>query len=136
MYTIKRSLLLLGAVIPAILGAPVTEPHVRRSGEKISGKYIVTFKEGTDSAKIAAHTAWATSVHQRNVASIQGGSHAGIERNYQIDTFAAYAGSFDDATIEEIRNHEDVRHPPGGKEPEGGLSAKDCANIVFFFFFF
>ncbi|PLB42462.1 S8 family peptidase [Aspergillus candidus] len=108
MYTIKRSLLLLGAVIPAILGAPVTEPHVRRSGEKIAGKYIVTFKEGVDAAKIAAHTTWATSVHSRNVARISGASSVGIERNYGINKFNAYAGSFDDATIEEIRNHEDV----------------------------
>lgn len=115
MYTIKRSLLLLGAVIPAILGAPITEPHVRRSGEKIAGKYIVTFKEGVDAAKIAAHTTWATSVHSRNAARISGSSSVGIERNYAIDKFAAYAGSFDDATIEEIRNSEDVRHLTGEK---------------------
>jgi oryzin len=109
MQSIKRTLLLLGAVLPAILGAPVQE--TRRTAEKIPGKYIVTFKSGLEEAKIQEHTTWATSLHRRSMErrdASSGDLPAGIERNYKINKFAGYAGSFDDATIEEIRKNEDV----------------------------
>lgn len=109
MLSIKRTLLLLGAVLPAVFGAPVQE--TRRSSQKIPGKYIVTFKPGTDAAAIESHTLWATDLHKRNLErrdSTHGDTPAGIEKNYKIKDFAAYAGSFDDATIEEIRKSADV----------------------------
>lgn len=113
MQSIKRTLLLLGAILPAVLGAPVQE--TRRAAEKLPGKYIVTFKPGIDEAKIQEHTTWATNIHQRSLerrGATGGDLPVGIERNYKINKFAAYAGSFDDATIEEIRKNEDVcGHP-------------------------
>ncbi|GIK03186.1 basic amino-acid permease [Aspergillus viridinutans] len=111
MLSIKRTLLLLGAVLPAVFGAPVQE--TRRSGQKIPGKYIVTFKPGTDAATIESHTLWATDLHKRNLErrdATSGDTPVGIEKNYKIKDFAAYAGSFDDATIEEIRKSADVAH--------------------------
>ncbi|KAB8250858.1 subtilisin-like protein [Aspergillus flavus] len=111
MQSIKRTLLLLGAILPAVLGAPVQE--TRRAAEKLPGKYIVTFKPGIDEAKIQEHTTWATNIHQRSLerrGATGGDLPVGIERNYKINKFAAYAGSFDDATIEEIRKNEDVAY--------------------------
>lgn len=111
MHSIKRTLLLLGALLPAVFGAPVQE--TRRSAEKIPGKYIVTFKPGTDTAKIESHTSWATNLHKRNLErrdETSGEVPAGIEKSYKIKDFAAYAGSFDDVTIEEIRKSADVAH--------------------------
>ncbi|KAF7118171.1 hypothetical protein CNMCM5793_007572 [Aspergillus hiratsukae] len=109
MLSIKRTLLLLGAVLPAVFGAPVQE--TRRASQKIPGKYIVTFKPGTDAAAIESHTLWATDLHKRNLErrdATHSDTPAGIEKNYKIKDFAAYAGSFDDATIEEIRKSADV----------------------------
>ncbi|EAL89613.1 Basic amino-acid permease [Aspergillus fumigatus] len=111
MLSIKRTLLLLGAVLPAVFGAPVQE--TRRAAQKIPGKYIVTFKPGTDTATIESHTLWATDLHKRNLErrdTTSGEPPVGIEKSYKIKDFAAYAGSFDDATIEEIRKSADVAH--------------------------
>ncbi|KAL4932192.1 subtilisin-like protein [Aspergillus undulatus] len=108
MHSIKRSILLLGALLPAVFGAPV-EP--RRSGEKVTGKYIVTFKPGLEADQIESHTTWASNVHKRNLERrglAERDQYSGIEKNYKINKFAAYSGSFDDATIEEIRNNADV----------------------------
>lgn len=112
MQTIKRTLLLLGALLPAVLGVPTHGAGAHRAPEKIPGKYIVTFKQGIDSAKIDAHHAWATDLHQRNLgrqAVTDANPPAGIKKNYKINNFAAYYGSFDDTTIETIRGSEDVR---------------------------
>ncbi|KAL2823881.1 peptidase S8/S53 domain-containing protein [Aspergillus cavernicola] len=110
MHSFKRTILLLGALLPAVFGAPV-EP--RRPAGKLPGKYIVTFKSGIEVEQIDAHTAWASNVHKRNLER-RDLSHrdlfAGIERNFKIHKFAAYSGSFDDATIEEIRNNADVAY--------------------------
>ncbi|KAL3438435.1 subtilisin-like protein [Aspergillus tetrazonus] len=110
MHSFKRSLLLLGALLPAVFGAPV-EP--RRAAEKVPGKYIVTFKSGLNVDQIDAHTTWASNVHKRNLERrglAERDQYSGIEKNYKINKFAAYSGSFDDATIEEIRNSADVAH--------------------------
>ncbi|KAL4752988.1 alkaline protease 1 [Aspergillus terricola var. indicus] len=110
MHSFKRSLLLLGTLLPAVFGAPV-EP--RRAAEKVPGKYIVTFKSGLNVDQIDAHTTWASNVHKRNLERrglAERDQYSGIEKNYKINKFAAYSGSFDDATIEEIRNNADVAH--------------------------
>ncbi|KAL4776471.1 subtilisin-like protein [Aspergillus nidulans var. acristatus] len=110
MHSFKRSLLLLGALLPAVFGAPV-EP--RRAAERVPGKYIVTFKSGLNGDQIDAHTTWASNVHKRNLERrglAERDQYSGIEKNYKINKFAAYSGSFDDATIEEIRNSADVAH--------------------------
>lgn len=108
MHSFKRSLLLLGALLPAVFGAPVAP---RRAAEKVPGKYIVTFKSGLNVDQIDAHTTWASNVHKRNLERrglAERDQYSGIEKNYKINKFAAYSGSFDDATIEEIRNSADV----------------------------
>lgn len=115
MPSFKQTLLLLGAMLPAVFGAPVE--NTPRASEKIAGKYIVTFKSGTDAAKIEQHTTWATNIHKRNLARRDAADDSdlpvGIEKNYKIKDFAAYFGSFDDSTIEEIRNSADVRNYHG-----------------------
>lgn len=111
MYSIKRTILLLGALLPAVFGAPILE--ARREIEKVPGKYIVTFKSGLQAEQIDAHTTWASNVHKRNLERrdlADRDLYPGIEKNFKIHKFAAYVGSFDDATIEEIRNHKDVAH--------------------------
>ncbi|KAL4782826.1 peptidase S8/S53 domain-containing protein [Aspergillus varians] len=111
MYSIKRTILLLGALLPAVFGAPIIE--ARRPAEKVPGKYIVTFKSGLGSEQIDAHTTWASNVHKRNLERRDLPDEdlfAGIEKYFKIRNFAAYVGSFDEATIDEIRNSTDVAY--------------------------
>ncbi|KAL4867023.1 hypothetical protein BDV12DRAFT_128073 [Aspergillus spectabilis] len=111
MHSIKRSILLLGALLPAVFGAPIIE--ARRPAEKVPGKYIVTFKSGLEVDQIDAHTTWAANVHKRNLERrdlTERDQFSGIEKNFKINKWAAYSGSFDDATIEEIRNNADVAY--------------------------
>ncbi|KKK25089.1 hypothetical protein P175DRAFT_0495699 [Aspergillus ochraceoroseus IBT 24754] len=111
MHSLKRGILLLGALLPAVFAAPILE--ARRPAEKLPGKYIVTFKSGLEAAHIEAHTTWATNVHKRNLERRDQADHdvySGVEKNFGIGNFAAYSGSFDDATIEEIRKSEDVAY--------------------------
>lgn len=110
MQVLKRTLLLFGALLPAVLGAPMHNAALEP--ETIPGRYIVTFKQDVAVAKINAHTTWATNLHRRNKQLISlpnRDQHMGIQKHYQINGFAAYSGSFDDMTIDAIRSHEDVR---------------------------
>ncbi|GES61654.1 alkaline serine protease Alp1 [Aspergillus terreus] len=109
MQSIKRTLLLLGAVLPAVLAGPIF-PH-RRAPTTIPGKYIVTFKSDVDQAAIDKHTAWASDIHKRNLQrrdSSEEDLPIGIERNFKINKFAAYSGSFDEDTIAQIRQSDEV----------------------------
>jgi hypothetical protein len=65
MQFFKRSLLLLGALLPIINAAPAEAGATFKSApaEKIANKYIIKFKEGVD---VAAHTAWATDLQKRS----------------------------------------------------------------------
>jgi hypothetical protein len=81
--------------------APVAS---RAADDLIPGKYIIQLKPETDIASIAAHHNKVRSIHARNLARRDDGdSSAGLEREYQIGDFKGYAGSFDDATIEELK---------------------------------
>ncbi|CAN9136147.1 unnamed protein product [Alternaria alternata] len=82
--------------------APVDTP---RANEVIPGKYIVQLKPDTDVASIAAHHNKVRSIHARNLArrGDDGAGGAPVEREYGFGNFKGYAGSFDDATIEELK---------------------------------
>lgn len=109
MQSFKRTILLLGALLPSVFGAPIVES--RGQIESVPGKYIVTFKSGLQAEQIDAHTTWASKVHKRNLERRGLGERdqfSGIEKNFKINKFAAYSGSFDETTIEEIRKSQDV----------------------------
>jgi hypothetical protein len=82
--------------------SPVDPP---RADEIIPGKYIVQLKPDTDVASITAHHNKVRSIHARNLARRGGDGPNGtpVEREYGFGNFKAYAGSFDDATIEELK---------------------------------
>ncbi|KAG8164459.1 hypothetical protein KVR01_006377 [Diaporthe batatas] len=97
MLALNRLALLLGTWSLA-WGHPVN--HKRAS---IPGKYIVTLKPGAD---ITSHITWANGIQARNVRRQDAGS--GVTNQYAFNSFSGYAGAFDDATIEEIRNSAEV----------------------------
>ncbi|PGH11160.1 hypothetical protein AJ80_07262 [Polytolypa hystricis UAMH7299] len=109
MHSVKQTLLLLGALLPAVFAAPVQEPQ--GAPEVNPNKYIVTLKKGLGADRVSSHTNWAVNIHNTNLArrgSTEGEAPGGIEKKYGFGGFSAYSGTFDDATIEEIKKSADV----------------------------
>ncbi|KAH6675400.1 serine proteinase [Plectosphaerella plurivora] len=99
MPSLGRLALFFGALLPAALAAPVAEKR-----NVIAGKYIVTLKS---EASTASHLEWVSDVHSR---SLTKRDTVGVEQTYNISSWHAYAGEFDDATLEEIKNNPDVAY--------------------------
>lgn len=91
----------LTALLPLALAAPTEKQQSKR--EVIPGKYIITLK---DSVSAESHLGWVQDVHSRSLSKRQ---TAGIEKTYSIDSWNAYAGEFDDETLEAIKASDDVR---------------------------
>lgn len=109
MVNIRRVAFSLAAVLPLTSAAPTQAQ--KRAADVIPGKYIITLKEGVDSS---THLNWLESVHAR---SLSKRDTAGIEKTYSIASWSAYAGEFDDETLEQIKSNEDVSFPQFLAEP-------------------
>jgi len=111
MVNLRRAAIFLIPLVPftaaAFVQSETPEPNASKSEKStgIPGKYIITLKEGTTDATTASHLAWVQNVHKR---SLDGRNLKGVEKTYKAARFRAYAGEFDDATIEQIRNHPEV----------------------------
>lgn len=97
MVSFKRLALFLGASLPAS-----SAPALR---ESVEGKYIVTLKQDLAVSQIDSHIAWLDGVHTRNLPRRQ---TSGVNKVW-TDNFKGYSGQFDEATLSQIRNNEDVR---------------------------
>lgn len=102
MTSIRRLALYLGALLPAVLAAPAA---LHKKPEAVPNKFIITLKEGA-SIDTDSHLAWVNDIHTR---SLTKRSTAGVEKTYNIHTWNAYAGEFDEETIEQIKSSPDVR---------------------------
>ncbi|KAK3995200.1 putative serine protease with a subtilisin domain [Cladorrhinum sp. PSN332] len=80
-------------------------PATKRDPEPIPGKYIVTLKPGVPISAVKTHLNWVRGMPARRLTRRDA---SGIEQIYNIKDFNGYAGSFDEATINQIRNSEDV----------------------------
>jgi oryzin len=110
MQFFTRILTLAAAATPFIANAaPLAS---RAADEFIPGKYIIQLKPDTDVASIAAHHNRVRSIHARNLARRDGDAavSGGMEREFQIGGFKAYAGSFDETTIEELKAMDEVSY--------------------------
>lgn len=107
MQGFKNFALLAGALLPFASAAPT--PVNARASEPIPNKFIVTLKEGIASTDRESHLAWVSDVHAQSLGRRQ---LAGVEKTYNISTFQGYAGSFDEATIEEIKASPEVSRKP------------------------
>ncbi|KAJ4299049.1 hypothetical protein N0V90_004293 [Kalmusia sp. IMI 367209] len=101
-------LALAAAAIPFLTqAAPVSTPV---AGQVVSGKWIITLQPNADVATIASHISKVREIHARNIGhrSVAEDELGGVERQYGFGSFKGYAGSFDEATIEELRNLPEV----------------------------
>lgn len=73
----------------------------------IPGRYVVTLKPGIE---IEKHLDWASDIYTRSQGRRE--MHTGVSHEYSIQEFRAYAGAFDDATIQQISESDDVRTSP------------------------
>lgn len=99
MASLRRLALFLGAVLPAALAVPVLQQR-----NAIPGKYIITLKPEAP-VDLASHLSWVSGVHSR---SLTKRDTAGVQNKYSISSWQAYAGEFDDATLEQIRANPNV----------------------------
>lgn len=67
----------------------------------VPGKYIVTLR---DAATVESHITWVNGVHSRSLSKRDG---RGVNRVWK-NNFKGYSGEFDEATVGEILQSEDV----------------------------
>lgn len=114
MVNFKNLAVFATALFSCALGAPVAEeePTFKISGSKgevIKGKYIVTLKPDVKPQEFESHINWVTDVHKRSINKRGEKGLKGVERKYDGKyDFHGYAGSFDEETLEEIKNNPDV----------------------------
>jgi hypothetical protein len=97
MASFRNLAVFFGALLPAVLAAPAP-----RAPEVIPNKYIITLK---DNVAADSHLSWVSDVHTR---SLSKRDTVGVENTYDIGKWHAYAGEFDEATIEEIKSNPEV----------------------------
>ncbi|CRK16505.1 hypothetical protein BN1708_011794 [Verticillium longisporum] len=90
---------LLG-LLPFAAAAPVSP-----GTPDVANKYIVTLKPGISTDNVASHLNWVSDVHKR---SLGRRDLAGVEKTYDIKNFHAYAGTFDESVVAELKNNPDV----------------------------
>lgn len=95
----------------------------------IPDSYIIKFKDHVDASKAEDHHSWVQTIHsdgaqarlelrKRGLFSSDS-IFSGLKHTYNIgDTFKGYSGHFDEATIEQVRNHPDVS---SSNEPRSSL---------------
>jgi oryzin len=119
------ALALGGGFFPLIAAAPAPQPNnttVEASSSSLPNqtlpfipsptnrdpyaeKYIVTLRQGLSSRDLDSHFDWVSGVHAR---SPHRRSTTGVDKTFQIHSFAAYAGEFDKDTLEQIKSSHDV----------------------------
>ncbi|KAJ0124372.1 lkaline serine protease alp1 [Diaporthe amygdali] len=76
---------------------------VYQKRDVIPGSYIVTLKADAD---VGSHISWVNGIQARSLRRQD--AESGVTKSYAFKSFSGYAGAFDDATIEEIRNSDEV----------------------------
>ena len=111
MHGLGKLALWAAALLPFAAGAPLAGEQAEKpavaSDKLVPNKYIVSLKPGIQPRD---HLAWVEDVHKRSVGK-RDGLTTGVGKTMSIDgtDFMTYSGSFDEATIESIKQNSDVR---------------------------
>ncbi|CAI6090248.1 unnamed protein product [Clonostachys chloroleuca] len=79
-------------------------PTVREEGPDISGKFIVVLKNNANATDVSSHISWVRSVHERSLTRRE---EIGVDKVWN-DNFKGYSGEFDQETVKEIEESDDV----------------------------
>jgi hypothetical protein len=97
---------LLALAATAVPFVAQAAPLPDQSADPIPGKYIILLQPDANVSSIAAHHNKVREIHRRNLGRRD---VDGIEHEYKLGDFKGYSGSFDAATIEELRSEPEVR---------------------------
>ncbi|KAM5442898.1 Subtilisin-like protease 10 [Microsporum ferrugineum] len=104
-------MLFLKAVIAILSVLPAADAAAILNFENKQGiipdSYIVVLKNDISSDDFKSHLAWATGVHNANVAK-RDVPLAGMQRTFEMDIFKGYSGAFDRATLDDLLKNEQV----------------------------
>lgn len=89
------------AALPVVLALPAASVS---GNVTVPGKYIVILKPDVKVSEMNTHMTWVTDVHSR---SITRRDSKGIDKVWE-DNFKGYSGEFDDKTLEEIAQSDEV----------------------------
>lgn len=120
MASIRNVALFLGALLPLAVAAPAPAKQPKR--DVVPNKYIVTLKSNVSAEAVDSHLSWVQDTHKRSLAKRD---TAGVEKNFSIADWRAYAGEFDEATLEAIRANPDVGALSTWPRPNGSLTGVD-----------
>jgi hypothetical protein len=102
----KKSVAVLSAIAGLAMAAPVPQDTVAAPA---TTKYIITLKPGIDPEIGISHINWAGDLHRRGVYRRQ--ENGTVEEDLKVikvADFNAYAGSFDEETIAELKASDEV----------------------------
>jgi hypothetical protein len=100
MVHFRHFAIFMAALLPVIFAKPT---QIQQKRDTITRKYIVTLKDSIDPDDVESHMSWVRGAYHRDLESTRG-----IEKTYSINTWNAYSGEFDNATIEMIKSSADV----------------------------
>ena len=106
MVGFKNIALFAGAILPAF-GAPAAERQAPPAAQAVPNSYIVTLKDGVGTQ---GHVSWVNGVHKRASPEERKGTK-GVHKVFDIQDFKGYSGTFDAATLEQIKKSPDVGPP-------------------------
>ncbi|KAK6502673.1 Basic amino-acid permease [Arthrobotrys conoides] len=107
--------LLIGSLLPLLSAAPTPQSPSTNSPSS-DKKFIVVLKDTINTNQLKKHTQWAARIHARNLQKRQLNGlpverHiSGVEKTFDVNRFKAYSGSFDDETLREIEESDDVAY--------------------------
>ncbi|EGE01181.1 oryzin [Trichophyton equinum CBS 127.97] len=90
----------------------------------IPGAYIVVMKNRVSSLEFSSHVRWLKRTHRRNLAKRGTQFTEGLGTTWEIAGWQAYSGSFDEDTVQEILNHENVEFVEPNKEMQVASTIK------------
>jgi oryzin len=102
----KKSVAVLSAIAGLALAAPVPQDA---AAAPATAKYIITLKSGIDPEVGISHINWAGDLHRRGIYRRE--ENGTVEEDlkvFKIADFNAYAGSFDEETIAELKASPEV----------------------------
>ncbi|KAF5675078.1 subtilisin [Fusarium circinatum] len=102
MVSFKNIALGVSILLGCGLAVPAPAAPAAEAGAIIPGSYIITLKPEIDAVMAKTHLKWVEGVHKRSLAKRE--TEVGVEKTYDSKSgFQGYAGSFDTATIKEIK---------------------------------
>ncbi|KAI5803340.1 secreted serine protease [Peziza echinospora] len=85
-----------------------TEEMNVTAGETIKDSYVVVLKDGVSRDQFEAHQKWAQEMHQSRLHRRDDIGLTGIQQSWDLNGLYGYTGAFDNSTLHEIKQSEDV----------------------------